>query len=316
MFGYPTAAMTPETAADNGQAYVTQWLQRERLELHPESAPPYTIQLGRLGAERLAQVGRDWTTFPKASPSVEHYVAATGHAIAPQFWDYWRGHGLELGDAGISERESLALFGYPLSEPAMEQNAAGGTFLTQWFERAHFEYHPENAAPYTVLLGLLGSEVRPAGATAAPPRYEDRSDVERTLLSYYNGINRREYQRAYGYWETPGTSATSLPPEYTIFVRGFVDTTNVAITIGTPTIDAAAGNSYAGVPVAIFATMEAGAPRAFAGCYVLHRTDPGVDPRPDAGLWRLVGANINVAQAGATPTALLAALRCAPTRTP
>ena len=55
--------------------------------------------------------------------------------------------------------ESLALFGYPISEPQMEQGADGTMYLTQWFERARFEYHPGNAAPYTVLLGRLGAEM-------------------------------------------------------------------------------------------------------------------------------------------------------------
>lgn len=316
VFGFPITALAPETAADTGQTYATQWLERERLELHPENAVPYTVLLGRLGAERLAQTGRDWQTFPKASPSAAHYYAATGHAIALQFWGYWRSHGLELGDAGSSERESLALFGYPLSEPMMERNAAGGTFLTQWFERARFEFHPENAAPYDVLLGLLGNEVKPAGPPANPPAFENRTDPALTLLSYYNGINRRDYQRSYSYWGTPGTSATSVPPEYTIFVRGYVDTTYVDVTIGTPQVDAGAGNVYAGVPVALRATMSANPTRVFAGCYVLHRTNPGADPSPTAGLWKLVGANINPVSDNPSPAALLAGLNCPPTRTP
>ncbi len=116
--------------------------------------------LGRLGADRLRQQGRDWRAFPTADPRSAHYFSTTGHAIAPQFWEYWRGHGLDLGDPGISERELLALFGFPLSEPAMETNEAGDTVLTQWFERARFEHHPRNPAPYTTLLGLLGNEVR------------------------------------------------------------------------------------------------------------------------------------------------------------
>ena len=32
----------------------------------------------------------------------------------------------------------------------------GKIYKTQWFERARFEEHPENKAPYDVLLGLLG----------------------------------------------------------------------------------------------------------------------------------------------------------------
>lgn len=30
----------------------------------------------------------------------------------------------------------------------------------QWFERARFEYHPENQAPYDILLGLLGNQLK------------------------------------------------------------------------------------------------------------------------------------------------------------
>ena len=34
----------------------------------------------------------------------------------------------------------------------------GNPYQVQVFERARFEYHPENPAPYRVLLGLLGRE--------------------------------------------------------------------------------------------------------------------------------------------------------------
>jgi hypothetical protein len=80
-------------------------------------------------------------------------MPATGQAIAPEFWEYWSGHGLDLGDDGVSFRESLALFGYPISGAQTETNANGDTVLTQWFERARFEYHDGQ-----VLLGMLGAE--------------------------------------------------------------------------------------------------------------------------------------------------------------
>ncbi|MBX6341055.1 MAG: hypothetical protein IRY97_01245 [Thermomicrobiaceae bacterium] len=69
------------------------------------------------------------------------------------FRSYWRAHGLEFGDAGYSYRESLALFGYPISEE-FQQNGV----TVQYFERARFEWHPENPDPYKVLLGLLGTD--------------------------------------------------------------------------------------------------------------------------------------------------------------
>jgi hypothetical protein len=48
----------------------------------------------------------------------------------------------------------------------METNAAGDTVLTQWFERARMEWHPNNPPGFRVLLGLLGSEAR--GSQPAP----------------------------------------------------------------------------------------------------------------------------------------------------
>jgi hypothetical protein len=312
VFGYPLAALAPEANPDTGETYLTQWFERERLELHPQNPQPYTILLGRLGAQRLQQLGRDWTSLPKADPGAPHHFAATGHAIAPQFWDYWRGHGLELGDPGMSERESLALFGYPLSEPAMETNAAGDTVLTQWFERARFEYHPNNRDPFKVLLGLLGSEAMPAGVPSTVARYENRSGAIETLQSYYNAVNRREYERAYSYWETPGTSPSSTPPDYATFVRGYQTTAHVTITLGTPSLDAGAGNFWATVPTVIVATTTNNDRQVFAGCYVLHHTNPGADPRPDAELWKLNRAAIEARPSDAVPAALLPGLSCDP----
>jgi sortase (surface protein transpeptidase) len=73
------------------------------------------------------------------------------------------------GDPGISEPESLALFGLPLSGPRQERLSDGRTYTVQWFERARFEYHPENPYPYNVLFGLLGRELTPRAAAAPEP---------------------------------------------------------------------------------------------------------------------------------------------------
>lgn len=166
VFGLAITAAAPELNRDTGQTYQTQWLERNRFEAHPENAAPYDVLLGRLGDDRLRQVGIDWQTLPKADPGAPHYFAASGHAIAHEpFWRYWSTRGLELGDRGVSERESLALFGLPISEPTVETNSSGDTVLTQWFERARFEDHGAKG----VLLGLLGNEVRAnAGPSPSP----------------------------------------------------------------------------------------------------------------------------------------------------
>ncbi len=51
-----------------------------------------------------------------------------------------------------------AVYGMPIS-PVMAEQRGGGTYPTQWFERARIELHPQNPPPYDVLLGLLGIEV-------------------------------------------------------------------------------------------------------------------------------------------------------------
>jgi uncharacterized protein YkwD len=200
VFGYPIADQAAQPI--EGQTFQAQWFERNRLELHPENAAPYDVLLGRLGADALDRAGRDWTRFPKGDPAAPHYFAATGHAIDPRFWPFWSSHGLEFdGQPGVSERESLALFGLPLSEPAPEISPTdGNTYVTQWFERARFELHPENAGtPYEVLLGLLGAELSPSAPQPAPPTFatrvvdlvnQERLNVGCTTLAIHDTLMR------------------------------------------------------------------------------------------------------------------------------
>lgn len=60
--------------------------------------------------------------------------------------------------------------GYPITPARPEVSRdTGQTYLTQWFERARFEWHPNNPEAHRVLLGLLGTEVRQATATLLAP---------------------------------------------------------------------------------------------------------------------------------------------------
>jgi hypothetical protein len=155
VFGFPIGPQREELV--EGRHLQVQQFERNRLELHPENTRPYDVLLGRLGADRLSQQGRDWAAFPKsASKAGCRFFADTGHNICEPFLGYWRSHGLEFdGRRGKSEAESLALFGLPLNDPQPEI-IDGRTYTVQWFERARFELHPENAPPYDILLGLLG----------------------------------------------------------------------------------------------------------------------------------------------------------------
>ncbi len=160
VFGYPITEEYQEVNLDTGETYTVQYFERERFELHPENAGTvYEVLLGRLGNEVLLMQGRDWQSFPKSDPSEPNYVDVTGFAIAPEFIDYWSNHGLNFDEEGYSFRESLALFGYPISQAEVETNGNGHTVVTQWFERARFEFHPDNPEGQQILLGLLGVEV-------------------------------------------------------------------------------------------------------------------------------------------------------------
>jgi hypothetical protein len=168
VFGYPIGAQ--QAATVEGKTLQVQLFERNRLELHPENARPYDVLLGRLGADRLAQLGKDWQTYPKSGAQGGcRFFAETGQNVCGDILKAWRANGLEIdGKRGKSEAESLALFGLPLSPVVTERQADGVERQIQWFERARFELHPENAPPYNVLLGLLGKEVRDGGASPAP----------------------------------------------------------------------------------------------------------------------------------------------------
>ena len=160
VFGLPVTAQRPEII--EGKEVQTQWFERNRLELHPENARPYDVLLGRLGADRLGQQGRSWFQFPQSQPQAGcRFFAETGHNVCGDILKTWRASGLEFdGRGGTSEAESLALFGLPLSEATVETNPTNGQqYLTQHFERARFEYHPEYAAPNNILLGQFGRQI-------------------------------------------------------------------------------------------------------------------------------------------------------------
>lgn len=165
IFGYPIHPADLAVNTETGTLHLAQWLERARFEVHEENSPPYTILLGRLGEERLRQLGVDWRTLPQ-EPNPRPgclWFPETGHNVCDQqpgvgFKTYWQRHGLQ--DRRLTPYgRSLALFGFPITAAQEEVTSSGERILTQWFERARLEWHPANARPYRVLLGRLGSEV-------------------------------------------------------------------------------------------------------------------------------------------------------------
>lgn len=157
VFGFPIGPQQQEQI--EGKTLQVQWFERNRLELHPENARPYDVLLGRLGGEAVAQRGP--TPAPETPRAGCLFFAETGFNVCGEILAAWRANGLELdGQRGKTTQESLGLFGYPVTGMVETTTPDGKTVMAQWFERARFELHPENAPPYNVLLGRLGFDVR------------------------------------------------------------------------------------------------------------------------------------------------------------
>ena len=133
---------------------LVQYFERNRFEYHPELAgTPYELSLGLLGNQftESRRANGELPFLPIADPKVagQRYFPATGHTLRDTFKSYWERNG------------GLAIYGYPISEQFEEVNSEDGrSYLVQYFERARFEYHPENQGTrYEVLLGLLGNKL-------------------------------------------------------------------------------------------------------------------------------------------------------------
>ena len=140
-----------------------------------------------------------------------------------------------------------------------------------------------------------------AGAPAYDPSYFDnRSDAVSLLQSYFNAIDRREYARAYGYWEA-GSQVGAFPQ----FEAGFATTQAVVLTTGQVGGDAGAGQRYFIVPVTLQSSTSGG-PQTFVGCYVLHLALPELQAVPPFHPLGIASANLVQVTNGANADSLRA----------
>jgi hypothetical protein len=108
-----------------------------------------------LGLETIAATpnGEGWDVWVGGTVYGSGLMLTNGlmlrHSIGPcdpLFRNYWETHG------GLMQQ------GYQISGIMTEvSDLDGRPYTVQYFERAVFEYHPENKAPYDVLLSQLGT---------------------------------------------------------------------------------------------------------------------------------------------------------------
>ncbi len=133
-----------------------------------------------------------WHYFDEAYSSLPdyRYFPETGFTVGHGFLRYWEAFG------------GLPVFGYPLTEEYRDPQTQ---LVTQWFERARFEWHPGAwPARYDVLLGRLGVELaRREGLLGTAPfqRIAAASDAHCT---YFPETGHRLCFGFRAYWQAHG----------------------------------------------------------------------------------------------------------------
>ena len=166
---------------------------------------------------------------------------------------------------------------------------------------------PAAPTPTTAPASASGSG---SAATVMLSGYlDDRSTPSGLVLSLYNAINRKEYLRAYSYWETPASDPNVGSFEH--YSAGFQSTVSVQVTLGSINSGVGAGQIYYVVPVALKAQTAGGQTQAYSGCYTLHLGNPASQTAPPFHSLGIQSAELKPAGADANLNALLASA-CAP----
>jgi hypothetical protein len=133
--------------------------------------------------------------------------------------------------------------------------------------------------------------------------YDDQGGALNVVLSLYDALNRKDYHRAYAYWE-------QAPSSYDDFAAGYADTKSAVVTTGTPTgKGAAAGSVYESIPVVVTGTLTDGTVQRYAGCYVGRKSDIPKDGTadPSGNPWKIYSGKLQQANDADSDTSLLAA---------
>ncbi|HET7037876.1 MAG TPA: DUF4232 domain-containing protein [Thermomicrobiaceae bacterium] len=150
LFGYPIS----EELTDPQSGLTVQYFERAVFEYHPDNPPEWRVEPRRLGALATASRQSEPPFQPVNAQSDDNctYYPPTSHRLCFGFRAFWQQNG------------GLAIFGYPISEEFQE-----GGYTVQYFERARFEYHPDNPPAWQVELGLLGDQAAQQSGIATAP---------------------------------------------------------------------------------------------------------------------------------------------------
>jgi hypothetical protein len=131
------------------------------------------------------------------------------------------------------------------------------------------------SAACTSVAGLpsAAAAVENLGDISSTNYIDNRSGAVEVVKSLLNAINRKEYVRAYSYFENP----VPVIGTYTAYANGFNDTSAVtSVVFGTVLSDAGAGQYHYQVPLAEYVTHTNSTTHLYVGCYTLHLANPGM----------------------------------------
>lgn len=192
IFGYPQT----EVFYDPRLGLWVQYFDNVRMEWHPENPAPYKVQLGLLGEElgrRTPPIPSN--QIPRGSP-LQRYFPETGHTLSYAFLSFYNQNG------------GLDIFGYPISEPLVENGR-----IVQYFQRTRLEWHPERPRGDRVVVGGLGlvyiqkfgvpEEYRkiqpPPSRPVVPTAPEGMPELRAYAFVRYPVTGREGYQTVYLY---------------------------------------------------------------------------------------------------------------------
>lgn len=102
-----------------------------------------------------------------------------GFDVCDRFLQEWSKQG--------SDQASIYVNGLPITPQRSEISLTDGkTYQMQWFERASYELHAENNAPYDVLLGLLGTSLIEGRGVVDPYTKKVRNPADQSFV----GVDR------------------------------------------------------------------------------------------------------------------------------
>jgi len=129
-----------------------------------------------------------------------------------------------------------------------------------------------NSTDYPTGANPEASAVESLADLSSTNYIDNRSGAVEEVSSLLNAINRKEYVRAYSYFQNPAT----FPGSYSSYAAGFNDTGSVTAIFGTPAVDVGAGQFHYQVPLAMKVITTSNTQQTFVGCYTMHLANPGI----------------------------------------